>query len=803
MDSNQWNQIDNLLHSALERPTGERDQFLREACAGNEALEREVHSLLLARKEAGSFLETPAIKVAAQALANQQGEGEQASSTEHVKGLSRLALPAQIGQYRIVRLLGEGGMGVVYEAAQEHPDRAVALKVVKPGLERSLLRRFEHESQALARLQHPGIAHIYEAGVADTGFGPQPYFAMEFIRGQTLREYVQAHHLSLRERLQLMVKICEAVDHAHQRGLIHRDLKPGNILVDDTGQPKILDFGVARVSDSEAQVTRQTDVGQLVGTLEYMSPEQVSADPEEVDTRSDVYALGVILYEMLCGRLPYKLKRQLHEAVQTIREEDPAPLSSVSRDYRGDIETIVAKALEKDKEQRYGSAAALAADIERYLTDQPITARAPSATYHLRKFARRHRALVGALAAVFVVLAAGIVASTEGLVRANRERDRANRITDFMQNMFKVADPAEARGNSITAREILDKASKGIDTGLAGDPEVQAQMLHVMGNVYSGLGLYSPSETLLHRAVEIRRRVLGPNDADTLDSMNHLSWVILYQGRYSEAEKLQRDALERERRVLGENNPQTAYAIDGLASALGFESRYAEAEKLYRESLDIEKRIHGQDSREYLIVLGNLGWLLEQEGHLAESEKSLLDAVDLSRRLHRQDDPIALNVMTNLSATLMDEGRYAEAEKVQRETIDIQQRILGPEHRSTLASTIVLANILAGEAHYDQAEKLYLQTLDIQRRVLGPEHPETAETVYYLGCLAAREGHKDQALSFLAAALDHGLRPSMALGMEKDTDLTSLHDDPRFAGLVAHAKAVARSKTSAPTQKTN
>jgi tRNA A-37 threonylcarbamoyl transferase component Bud32/tetratricopeptide (TPR) repeat protein len=702
MDSNQWSQIDNLLQSALERPTGERDEFLRKACAGDEVLEREVRSLLSARQEAGSFLEDPAIKVAAQALANRQGEGTQEWSGERAEASSRTT-PTQIGRYRIVRFLGEGGMGVVYEAVQENPHRTVALKVVKPGLDHSLLRRFEHESQALARLQHPGIAHIYEAGVADTGFGPQPYFAMEFIRGQALRGYVEARHLSVRERLALMVKICQAVDHAHQRGLIHRDLKPGNILVDETGQPKILDFGIARVTDSEAQVTRQTDVGQLVGTLEYMSPEQVLADPGEVDTRSDVYSLGVILYEMLAGHRPYKLKRQLHKAVQAIREEDPAPLSLVSRDYRGDIETIVAKALEKDKERRYGSAAALALDLEHYLTDQPITARQPSAIYHLRKFARRHKALVGAVAAVFVALVAGIVASTEGLVRAKRERDRANRITDFMQNMFKVADPAEARGNSITAREILDKASKGIDTGLAADPEVQAQMLHVMGNVYAGLGLYPPSETMLRRAVGIRRKVLGPNNPDTLDSMNHLSWVILYQGRYAEAEKLQRDALERERRVFGENNPQTAYAIDGLASTLGFESNYAEAEKLYRESLEIEKRIHGQDSREYLIVLGNLGWLLEQEGHLAESEKVLQDAVDLSRRIHRQDDPVALNVMTNLSATLMDEGRYAEAEKVQRGTIDIQQRILGPEHRSRRRSLRRSGEVVFANARHSEA----------------------------------------------------------------------------------------------------
>jgi serine/threonine protein kinase len=793
MDSDQWNKIDSLFQSALELPTGERDEFLRKACGGNQAIEREVRSLLSAREEAGSFLDSPAIDGAAQALAASRLEDTYQSLGENAT--TARPLPAQIGRYKIVRILGEGGMGVVYEATQETPHRTVALKVVKPGLDSSLLRRFEHESQALARLQHTGIAHIYDAGVADTGSGPQPYFAMEFICGKALRDYVEARHLSLRERLGLMVKICQAVNHAHQRGLIHRDLKPGNILVDDTGQPKILDFGVARVTDNEAQVTRQTDVGQILGTLEYMSPEQVLGDPEEVDTRSDVYSLGVILYEMLAGKRPYKLKRQLHEAVQAIREEDPAPLSAVSRNYRGDLETIVAKTLEKDKERRYGSAAALASDLERYLTDQPITARPDTVSYRLRKYVRRHRVGVMVAAGSVLLLIAFAVAQTVQLYRITRERDRADRITKFMTDMFKVSDPSEARGNSITAREILDKASMGIDTGLAGDPEVQAQMLHVIGNVYGNLGLYSGSERLLSRAVAIRRQVLGPNDPGTLDSMNHLSWVLLYQGRYAEAEKLQRDALERERQVLGNNSPETAYAIDGLASTLGFESRYAEAEKLYRESLDAEKRIHGQDSREYLIVLGNLGWLLEQEGHLADSENVLRDAVNLARRTHREDDPIALNVRTNLSATLMDEGRYAEAEKLQSETIDIQRRVLGAEHRSTLASMQTLATILGRESHYAEAEKLYLQTLDIQRRVLGPEHPETGETLYDLGYLAAREGNKDEALSFFVEAVDHGLRPSVALEMEEDTDLTLLHDDPRFAALMDRVKKKAASLT--------
>lgn len=380
-------------------------------------------------------------------------------------GSSHSNLPAAIGRYKILRLIGEGGMGAVYEAEQEHPRRTVALKVIKPGMASpELLRRFEQEAQALGRLQHPGIAQIYEAGTADAGFGPQPYFAMEFIQGKTLREYADQHRLSARARLEMMAKVAEAVHHAHQRGLIHRDLKPGNIMVDETGQPKILDFGVARVTDSDAHATMQTDLGQLVGTLAYMSPEQVLADPLELDTRSDVYALGVILYELLAARLPYDISRKLHEALLAIREEDPARLSSINRMYRGDIETIAAKALEKDKTRRYSSAMELSADIRHYLNDEPIVARPPSLGYQLQKFSRRHKALVGGVVAVFVVLIAGIVVSTSQMIRAQgaekdafEERDKTSLQRDLAEAAQKLAseqrDGAEAARRLATSEE--------------------------------------------------------------------------------------------------------------------------------------------------------------------------------------------------------------------------------------------------------------------------------------------------------------------------------------------------------------
>lgn len=349
-------------------------------------------------------------------------------------------------------------MGVVYEAEQERPHRTVALKVVKTGvLGPELLRRFTRETEALARLHHPGIAQVYEAGAADCGLGPQPYFAMEFIQGQPLDRWAEEHRLNTRERLSLMVQICEAVQHAHQRGIIHRDLKPANILVDEAGHPKILDFGVARMTDGDTRATRQTDLGQLVGTLAYMSPEQTLADPFEIDTRSDVYSLGVLLYELLAGRLPYTVPRDLPQAVAAIRDRDPARLSSVSRLYRGDIETIVAKAMEKDKTRRYASAAELAADIRRHLEDQPIAARRASGAYQLRKFARRHRTLVAAAGAVLVALVAGVVASTGEASRARRAERRATADRDRAVSAETQAEQASRKAAASEAQALTDR----------------------------------------------------------------------------------------------------------------------------------------------------------------------------------------------------------------------------------------------------------------------------------------------------------------------------------------------------------
>ena len=739
---------------------------MAESCQGDEELKGEVEAMIAQDTSGGGILDRPV--------------------WDKLKLRTSAAwLPQAIGRYQIRRLLGEGGMGVVYEAEQDHPCRTVALKVIRPGLaSEELLLRFERESHALGRLQHPGIAQIYEAGTADAGFGPQPYFAMEFIRGESLRDYAAAHHLDTRQRLEVIAKICDAVEHAHQRGLIHRDLKPGNILVDETGQPKILDFGVARLTDSEGQVTRQTDLGQLVGTLAYMSPEQVQADPLELDTRSDVYALGVILYELLAGRLPYHISNKLHEAVQTIREEDPTRLSSISRNYRGDIETIVAKALEKDKARRYASAAALAADIRRCLSDEPIMARPASASYQLQKFARRHKALVGGVAAVFVVLVSGIVASSWEALRARRAeqtavvaQQTAQAVNDFLQNDLLAqasasnqAGPDTKPDPDLKVRTALDRASAKIAGKFATQPAVEASIRQTIGSTYRDLGLYSEARQQMEHALDLRRRALGEKAPSALSTMNLLAEVYMLEGDYRKAESLYTKALEIRRSISGEEQPDTLEVMNNLGELYELTSNFSQAEVLLSKVLAIQRRVSGAEHPDTLDAMNNLAVAYLSDGKYGQAEALLDTALEIRHRVSGDEHQDTLAVMDNLAQVSLREGKFARAEALDGQALEISRRIYGSEHPSTLIKMNNLAGIYRTEGKYVQSEALFANTLEIRRRVSGEGHPETLIVMHNLALVYQREAKYVQAEELFTKVLDLRRR---VLGDENFDTLTT------------------------------
>ncbi len=753
-----WEQVKEILALALERPEGERSSFVRLACGENAELRSEVESLLVSYDGADSILEN---SPAAQPF----------SFSPTVAQTER-----RIGSYRILREIGRGGMAFVYlaERADQNYRKRVAIKMVKPGIGTDqLLQRFRNERQTLAALDHPNIVKLLDGGTTEDGL---PYLVMDYVEGTAIDRYCDLHKLSIYDRLALFRDVCAAVQYAHQNLVIHRDLKPGNILITSDGLPRLLDFGIAKLLNPEFQQTSlvtRADVHPM--TPEYASPEQVRGDP--VASTSDIYSLGVLLYEILTGSHPYHIagsswrnferlvceaeplrpsamlntdQARLKASAQ-MRAAEPGQLLSL---LRGDLDCITMKALDKDPQRRYATASELSADLGRYLSHEPVLARPASAGYRVQKYVRRHPVGVSVAAGVVFLLTAFTVMQFFQLRSIRRERDRANLVSGFMEGMFKVSDPSEARGNSVKAREILDKASEEINTGLAEDPELQAQMMYVMGHVYSNLGLFPQAQALLERSVEIRHRMLGVENADTLRSMDDLGWVLNQEGHAAQAEKSQRETVATRQRVFGKENPDTLKSMSNLAWTLDRKGNYSEAEKLDREVIGIRQRLGIAETREGLGVMSNLAATLGHEGHYAEAEKLKRETLEIRRRILGPEDPDTLTAMNNLSTTLVYEGRYADAERLQRETLDLQQRILGADHPDTLRSMNNLAQTLAIEGRLAEAEKLQREALAAKQRVLGAEHQDTLWSMSSLASTLQQENHLADAEKLLRQTLE-------------------------------------------------
>jgi eukaryotic-like serine/threonine-protein kinase len=712
MSTASWRRAKALFQAALDVPTPQREAFVR-AHGQSDAEIGEVLQLVRMH-ESPDFLQSPI-----------EGGLDKASAEPE------LLTGHDVGGFRIKRRLGAGGMGTVYEAEQAHPRRMAAVKVLRHGFSgSSALRRFEYEAEALGRLDHPGIARVYAAGTFDLGSGAQPWLAMELIDGKPLNAYVAETPVPRARKLELCLAICNAVQHAHQRGVIHRDLKPANILVTPTGQPKIVDFGVARSIDSASPMTQLTVAGELVGTLSYMSPEQLGGDPERVDARSDVYALGAIGYELLGGRSPHEGRgSSIGSIIRAIEETEPPRLGTIDPACRGDLEIIFSKALEKDRDRRYQSVAELAADLRRHLNDEPVLARPATVVYQLRKFARRHRPLAFGVAASIIALAVGMVLyaiearhARQEADRSKYEADKATAINNFITNDFLMKFLAAAHAGDTDRRlpvaELVNQAAERVEAMYAGQPLAEAAVRNEVGTIYYNIGAFDRAAGQFERSLALWEAGLGPDHVDTLKAVNNLAQSLAHLRRTDRAERLYRRALAGRLRALGEEDPFTLVSMNNLAAVLR-ETRPAEAEVMLRQALAIQQRVHGVAHKNTLTTMSNLGLTLLDLGQTDEAARLHRTVHELSEQTYGADHIATLVAASRLGGTLHQIGAHAEARRVLERTLERLDRTLGPQHLTTIATRRSLARLHVSEGRFDTAADQLMHALEAARATPG------------------------------------------------------------------------------------
>ena len=830
---------ESLFHQALEKPTDERAAFIAAACGADAALRQRVEVLLAAHSDPKSFLNRPAAEVlltSGHMPKHNANGGEPAPTSHQVPD----AMPGTTvaGRYRLLEAIGEGGMGTVWMAEQRVPvKRLVALKLIKLGMaSKTVLARFEAERQALALMDHPNIAKVLDGGTTEDG---RPYFVMELVRGIPLTQYCDERRLSISERLDLFVQICQAVQHAHQKGVIHRDIKPTNILVtehDGRPVPKVIDFGLAKALQGAHALTEQTlytAFGAMVGTPLYMAPEQVGINALDVDTRSDVYALGVILYELLTGSTPLE-KQHFKEAAwdeicRLIREEEPprpsvrlsssdAALSiaafrhtepeKLGRQLRGDLDWIVLKSLEKDRNRRYETANGLAMDIQRYLASEPIMARPPTSLYRFQKLVRRNKLAFAASGAVLAALVVGLGLSTwlfiqerdareravaaeaaqirmreqaetaranEATLRQQAEADekkaqteavKSAQVAAFMKNMLQGVGPRVALGRDTKLlHEILDQTAKRLDD-LREQPAVEADLRSTLGTVYYDLGEYTSAETMHRQALEVRETLLGNAHPNVAKSLTDLGNVLERQDKLAEAEMMLHKALAMRKKLLGDEHPDVATSLSGLAWVLNRQDKLAEAEAMQRETLAMRKKLLGDEHPSVATSLNDLAWVLNRQGKLAEAEAMDREALAMRKKLLGDEHPDVARSLDYLAWVLEGQDKLAEAEAMHREALAMHKKLLGDEHPDVATSLSGLARALNRQNKLAEAEAMHREALAMRKKLLGAEHLSVAASLNDLAVVLRREGKQaeaEQLINEMLTSSPEGQPPSAAL----------------------------------------
>jgi len=789
-----WQRIEELYLAALEHAPEARSAWLTQACPDNDALRHEVESLLAADGRAGDFLER---RVSEQ------------FSVSFPKLFPGFGLGHQIGSYRLVREIGQGGMGAVYMAERTDGEfhQRVAIKLVRQGFESDfLLRRFRHEREILARLEHPNIARLLDGGTTPEGV---PYLAMEFVEGQPIDEYCRQRQLSLPARLELFRTVCAAVQYAHQTFVIHRDLKPGNILVTADGTPKLLDFGIAKLLDPENALGKSTLTQQLPMTPEYASPEQ--ADGSLITTASDVYSLGVILYQLLTGQRPYEFRnRSAKEVTEVICQHEPANPSDAVRHAHadetgagspnklrralvGDLDNIVRKALRKEPEARYQSVEQLAEDVRRHLEGLPVKAREGTLVYRTSKFVKRHTVALAALLVFLLLLVGFSVNRSQQTARIARERDKAEQVAAFLINLFQVSDPNEAKGNQITAREILDKGADKITAELHNQPEVQAALMHTMGQVFYNLGLDDRAIPLFEKALNIRQQVLGKLNLETADTRSSLALALARKRDSSSvAEPLLREALEVQRKLLGQEHQHIATTMSTLASLLTKKQEFEAAELMHKEALAMRRKLLGNDHpdvteslnllaevyhakndltgiesvcREVLARrrkehgntphlnlaggLNDLAWLLKEKKNYAESEALFRECIEVLKKLYPDGHPHVAYTITGLGLLLTETGNASAGEPFLREALEILRRFLPPHAWDIAMGESNLGFCLTTQRRFTEAEQLLLNSLP-RIRARGDQEKRTPYAIQRVVDLYQAWGKPKEAAKYRA-----------------------------------------------------